>query len=123
MLSLELSTKVVEYIEDEITLSDLRKWYGPKLPRFLKNPESEDADLIAAIELVDSEIRDGLRTEEEAREYVQAALHEHATVFSSRDIVGLNVSGTSSETVLQPAVTIPSQNDVDSTVKWASPQW
>lgn len=85
MLSQELYNKVLEYLEGDLSLTELRRWYGPNLFRWLKDPESSEAKIVSAIELVDSEVHDGIRTEEEARDYVRAALIEHGNIHEVLD--------------------------------------
>lgn len=81
MFSKELQDQVILYIYNAISLQDLEEWIVPRMHRFIQNPESDDADLIAEIELQLSEYSDGLKIEAEIKAelrnlFVQAGLVE-----------------------------------------------
>lgn len=80
MLSYELREHVLDYINNRIDLEDLEDWYVPRLRRFLEDPNSADADVIAAIELISVHLMEGLSSEEEARDMLWDALAQHSSV-------------------------------------------
>lgn len=80
MVSPELREKVVAYLDGKITLAELERWYVPRVPRFFKDPDSADADIIAAIDLGLAELHDRIRTESAVRELIASALREYDTV-------------------------------------------
>lgn len=80
MLSSDLREKAVQYIEAEITLEELETWYGERVPDFLLDPDSEDADFVAALELALAEYYDDYRTEEEVKNFIRDLLSEHETI-------------------------------------------
>ncbi len=74
MISSELRIMVLQYINSEISFEQLEEWIVPRLPVFLSDPNSVDADIVSAIELGLAEISDGLRNEEEFRELLNDEL-------------------------------------------------
>ncbi len=60
MLSLTLRNTVLQFIIEEISIEELEDYYVPKLSFFLRDPTSDDADLIAAIELSLTDFNSGL---------------------------------------------------------------
>lgn len=80
MLSYELSHKVREYLSREITLQDLREWYASCMRSLVTSPESENADVIAAIELAIVEIKSELSSEEELRDILEEFLRQHENI-------------------------------------------
>jgi hypothetical protein len=65
--SLDLYSKVTDYIEKNITLSELESWLVLMLPLYLSNPDSETAILASRIELGLAEINAGITTERTLR--------------------------------------------------------
>ena len=51
MLSSDLRDKVLQFVETSITTSQLEEWLVPRLPLFLRTPDTVDANVVAAIEL------------------------------------------------------------------------
>lgn len=74
MLSYELREQIISYLHDEVTLAAMEEWFVPRLSIFLENPASDDADLIATIELALAELADGLIDENEVRASLQESL-------------------------------------------------
>ncbi len=67
MLSYELREQVLDYINNRIDFEDLQDWYVPRLRQFLEDPNSADADMIAAIELASVQLAEGLSSEDEVK--------------------------------------------------------
>ena len=67
MLSLELKDQLDSYLNFEITIEQLEDWLAVKTPSLIDDPDSDDAELTAAIELGLAEINADIRTEEEFR--------------------------------------------------------
>jgi len=65
--SVELTTKLKEYLEGQITLWDLESWLVPRLAYFVHNLDSSEAKLAGTIELCLSELRAGIRSERSVR--------------------------------------------------------
>lgn len=87
MLSPELRDVVVSYIRGQRSLDSLIEWYTPRVFDLIADPHSPDADLVAAIELCLAEMDDGIRSEDEARGYLQAVLEEHGIALSPSLII------------------------------------
>jgi len=82
MISSELREKVLQYIETTISKEQLEEWLVPKLPTFLKYPESADADVVSAVELGLAEMGTGIRTEENFREFIKQVIQEQTVVLT-----------------------------------------
>ena len=78
MISLELRDKVYQFVEGEISATQIEEWVVPRLRLFLESVESADADVVAAIELGLAEMSDGIRTEVQFRDLMKQVLREHA---------------------------------------------
>jgi hypothetical protein len=93
MLSLELREKVRQFIDGQLQISELEGWLMPRVSGYLADVDSEDADLIAAIELAFAELSDGLRDVDECRAYLREELQAHpAPLMVATEPV--NVAGT-----------------------------
>ncbi len=82
MISSELREKIFQYIEAAINKVQLEEWLVPKMPTFLKYPESADADVVSAVELGLAEMAAGIRTEENFREFLKQVLQEQTAVLT-----------------------------------------
>ncbi len=71
MLSYELREQVIRYIDQEISPTELEDWFVPRLSAFLQFPDSDDAEMIAAVEMALAELADGLIDEAEGRAMVR----------------------------------------------------
>jgi len=80
MLSSELRDKVFEFVESSITINQLEEWLVPRLSWFLRDPNSTDADVVAAIELGLSETSSNIKTIEEFRDDLRRVLRENNTI-------------------------------------------
>lgn len=76
MLSYELREQVLDYINNRIDFEDLQDWYVPRLRQFLEDPNSADADMIAAIELASVQLAEGLSSEDEVKFMLLDAISE-----------------------------------------------
>ena len=61
--SIDIYSKVTDYIEHNITLHELESWLVFMLPTYLSNPTSNAAMLASRIELGLAEINGGITTE------------------------------------------------------------
>jgi hypothetical protein len=61
--SIEIFSKVNEYVEGRINLREMEYWLANRLPIYLLNPDSTAAGLAGAIELGLAEIQAGIRSE------------------------------------------------------------
>lgn len=96
MLSYELYDKVMQYIVGEISVSELEEWLVPRYPFLLRDPESDDSDLIGAIELGLAEMGSGIRTEEELKEELKDEIHGKTILVGGVPGQGSSVQTTSS---------------------------
>lgn len=110
MLSYELREQVINYLNNEISLSQLEEWYVPRLSYFLENPLSDDAEMVAAVEMALAEVGDGVIDEEEARSSLQETLDRFGNsvtaLVSSAGYISSTVTSTSSQTQSRPPATI-----------------
>ncbi|MBI4284765.1 MAG: hypothetical protein HY670_02550 [Chloroflexi bacterium] len=65
--SLEIFSKVTDYVERRISLRELESWLVPMLPSYFSNPDSAVADLAGTIELGLAEIQAGITNERNLR--------------------------------------------------------
>lgn len=79
MLSQDLRDMVSRYVEDEVSMTDLENWVVSHLESLVPGPDTDDADVVSAIELALAEWSDGLRTEESAKLYLRDVLQCHPT--------------------------------------------
>ncbi len=61
--SIDIYSKVTDYIEHNVTLRELESWLIFMLPIYLSNPDSDAAILASRIELGLAEINAGITTE------------------------------------------------------------
>ncbi|MCA9940743.1 MAG: hypothetical protein KC418_19030 [Anaerolineales bacterium] len=78
MLSSKLRRKIVQFIENAITIEELEDWYVARLPLLLIDPHSTDSDLVSAIELGLAELNAGIRDENNLRHFLEEALRQAA---------------------------------------------
>jgi hypothetical protein len=76
MFTPELREQVQMFIDGKIGVEQLEDWLTPKLHQFVQDINSEDADLIAAIELGLADLSHGDQTEEELGIYLADVLKE-----------------------------------------------
>lgn len=67
MQVLELHQAIQQYLNRRVSLDELEKQLVPHLPYFFGEPPPEGADLVATLELVVAEYRDGILSEDELR--------------------------------------------------------
>jgi hypothetical protein len=80
MLSYELREQVLDYINNHIDLESLEDWYVPRLRQFLKDPDSADAEIVAAIELAVTHLAGGVQDEDEIKDILWDVLSKHSPV-------------------------------------------
>lgn len=97
MLSSEFREKILEFIESNITAAQLEEWLVPKLPFFLRLPDTADADAVAATELGLAELNDGIRTIEELRSLLLDVLREYRV--ASIRVIGQPMTSAANRTV------------------------
>jgi hypothetical protein len=113
MISLELREKILHYINKDITLEDLEDWLIPKLPIYIKSPDSTDSDIISALELGLAELSNGIRSEEELRTYLKECLqHVIVSLTYPSMIENLIAFGSSNQTSNLQALDFSSPNGI-----------
>lgn len=98
MISSELYKKVAEVIDNLITVQQLEEWLVPRLPAFLVDPNSSDADIIATIELGLAEMNDGIRTKEEFSKLLRDTIQEQNIILNWSPSSEYYKSGASNQT-------------------------
>ena len=71
--SIDVFSRVTDYIERRITLQELESWLVPMLPVYLANPDSAAAELVGAIELGLAELSAGILSERSVRKLLAKA--------------------------------------------------
>ena len=74
MNSSDLRKKIDNYIDKSISLLELEEWFVPRLPEYLANPDSQDSELIATLELALTEYSEGIHDDETVRKLMADAL-------------------------------------------------
>jgi len=90
MISSVLRDKILEFTQKRISISDLEEWLVPQIPSMISDPDSTEADLVAAIELGLAEFEEGIRSNDDLIRFFEQVLSEN-TVISvnlSKTIVG-----------------------------------
>jgi hypothetical protein len=97
MITSSIYGHIREYLELKITLHGLEKRLLPFAPAILREPYSDDADVIAAVELVKVDLDNGLIDESEARSHISKTLDRYRTRVITVDYEGIDiVTGTTS---------------------------
>ena len=81
--SMELFSKLNDYLERRITLWDLESWLAPRLPIFLDAPDSVVGRMAGAIELCIAELQDGLKSERTVKQVLKRYQEVQRTVWIS----------------------------------------
>ena len=103
MVSFDLVDKIIQYISSKITFTQLEEWFVPRLPVFIRDPESDDADIISAIELGLSEMNAGIISENEFRSLLANELVktvESDSSFESQALQSYSITGSSMSTTI-----------------------
>jgi hypothetical protein len=79
MINPDLLEKIHQYLEKQITIGELEEWLVPREPLLLRQLESDDSDIIGAIELGFAEMSSGYQTEDELRNTLREAIQEKTT--------------------------------------------
>jgi hypothetical protein len=103
-----LLAQVHKYIDSEIDYNQLEEWFVPRLPAYLSDPSSADADIIAVIELGLADLSAGLSNEDEFRRNLMLAILEHSTIIlryaSDKNHRVFSASSNSSISLIAPAL-------------------
>jgi hypothetical protein len=94
MISNVLREKVLELFEEKISIEEMEEWLVPQLPALISNPDSDDADLVSAVELGLSEMSEGIRTYESFIQYLQQAISEKLVLITERPATRADSSNT-----------------------------
>ena len=101
MFSSELRSKIFQYLNAEIIIGELEDWYTPRLPEFLEDADSPDADVISVILHGLTEMDDGIQTEDEFKEVLKSVLDEYSptryVTYGDQSIVTTSSSNQTSE--------------------------
>lgn len=97
MLSAELRDKLRDFVESNIRISDLEEWLVPRLPFFLRFPNSTDADVVSAVELGLAHMANSITTKDEFRDYLKQLLQAQTAISTNYPFATyLNVETSSS---------------------------
>jgi hypothetical protein len=77
---LEILTKVSQYLDHRITLSEFEEWIVSSLSFLVSLPPSTVQELVATVELGLAEMSNGSRTEDEFRDMLQNFVRAHPTM-------------------------------------------
>lgn len=86
MISPELMDQIIRYLDNQITYNDLGDWLVPREPWFLRDPISDDADIVGVIELGLAEMGSDIRSEEEFRDFLRRSIEvQTVTVWADQE--------------------------------------
>ena len=101
MISSDLMDQITQYLNNQITINDLEDWLVPREPWLLRDPISDDADIVGVIELGLAEMGSGIRSEEEFRDFLRNSISAPVIpVWAEREELELSIVTGSSNTVL-----------------------
>jgi hypothetical protein len=80
MLSSDLRDAIISFVEDRSTVTQLEEWLVPRLPVYLQSPETDDADVVAAVELALADMAAGTRTVQDIRSDLNAVVQPLAAL-------------------------------------------
>ncbi len=80
MLSSKLRRKIIQFLENAITIEEFEDWYVARLPLLVADPYSVNSDLVSAIELGLAELNAGIRDENNLRQFLEEALRQAAVM-------------------------------------------
>lgn len=83
MLSLGFKNIITQVIERTISIEEFEDWYVPRLSFLLRDPDSDDADVIAFIELVLAEINAGIVNESDALKRIAGFAQKYDTIMTT----------------------------------------
>jgi len=113
MYSLELREQIARYLSTEIDLEELEIWTVQNLPDLAADPQSDDSSLTAAVDLCLAEYSAGIRSEEDIRRYLHAAMEELKTIYIYYpDEHNSAWSGSTSSSVTQQASSAVGMNEL-----------
>lgn len=104
MLSSQLLDRMVSYSQGQLSLSELESWIAPRLRHFFDEADSTEGDIVATLESLIIEHRDGLITESELRSEISEISEQQRTVHlstPSREQAFSTVSGSNPSTYRQ----------------------
>jgi hypothetical protein len=96
MLSSELREVVQSFVDEHMNVRELENWIVPRLPVFLCESDSTDAEVVAAVELGLAELSQRIRTLAELRAMLNELLRQEKTVVFR---TGSTTTSTSSEQI------------------------
>ncbi len=102
MISSELFDRLFQYFDREISASELEEWIIPRSFSIMGNPESDDSDILAAIELGMVDMGAGSITEDEFREILRQEVHiKTETVWADYPASNVHIVTGSSNQVIE----------------------
>jgi len=81
MISYELKEKIQQFVDSEISVEELEDWLVPRLHLFIRDPDSDNANIVAAVELGLSELSSGIQSVEDFRKSLNDELVDFAAIF------------------------------------------
>ena len=102
--SLELISKVNDYVEGRITLRGLERWLVPRLAMFLRDPDTELGQLAALVELSLAELDAGIVSQRSIRARLSRELGDNVLIFLPQPHQGIddNFTGSTGTFPTQP---------------------
>ena len=84
-MSMELHSKIYEYVSHKISLQELESWIVPRLPYFISQTDSSVEELASAVELCLAELQAGLRSQRSIRAFLARQLGDNPIIWAAVD--------------------------------------
>jgi hypothetical protein len=80
MITSELRDTIYRFVDTDINVQQLEEWLVPRLPFFLRFPDSADANIVSGLELGLAEIDAEIISEQELRDRLLDLLQEYNAI-------------------------------------------
>ena len=117
--SLELISKVNDYVEGRITLRGLERWLVPRLAMFLRDPDTELGQLAALVELSLAELEAGIVSQRSIRARLARELGDNVLIFVPQPHQGIEENATSSTGTFLEPITIGAVGGAGPSPSWS----
>src|SRR3972149_5941250 len=81
-MSMDLHSKIYEYVSRTLSLQELESWIVPRLPYFISQTDSSVEKLASAVELCLAEFQAGLRSQRSMRAFLARQLGDNPIIWA-----------------------------------------
>ena len=105
MISANLREMLMRFVDGNAGVRDLEEWLAPSAPELIRDPGSDDAQVVAFVELSLVEYGEGIKGEDSLRQSVGAELSKYPLVAVDFRRAMSTEATSSSATVHEPTMT------------------